>query len=248
MTKEEAYQVIVKQRSSEWNAYREAHPNWIPDLSGLDLSDCSLVWPTSFNLSRANLCGAKLPKVNQSYEYGGRAVNMKGAIVDVSTEIPKGVDLSKYGAILVSQSELPKYRAASLTTVFISYAWANESAVLAIEQWIRMKGILRVMKDCAVILIFYSKESKDKPWPEFERELASDLEMSAKQEGRTPPRTIYVVVDDTPLPSVTESNRIAVMAKGKRFELVCEEIYHNILQIPKATERIDLDKWSDYVF
>ena len=104
------------------------------------------------------------------------------------------------------------------------------------------------MIDCNVILIFYSKLSEVKPWPEFERELASDIEMSAKQKGTVPPRIIYVVIDDASLPSVSESNRLAIIAKGKRFELVCEEIYHNILQLPKAPDSVDSSKWSEYIF
>jgi hypothetical protein len=83
---------------------------------------------------------------------------------------------------------------------------------------------------------------------QFERELAADLEMEAKAQGKEPTRIIYVVVDDTPLPSVVERARLAIMAKGKRFELVCEELYHSILQLPKETGQIDLDRWKDYVF
>jgi hypothetical protein len=59
---------------------------------------------------------------------------------------------------------------------------------------------------------------------------------------------IYIVIDGTPLPSITEDNRIAIMARGKRFELVCGEIYHNVLQLPKDTDDPDLSKWDDYVF
>ena len=104
------------------------------------------------------------------------------------------------------------------------------------------------MTVCDIILIFYSKQSESKPWPQFERELASDIEMSAKQKGAAPPRIIYVVIDEASLPSVSEVNRLGVMAHGKRFELVCEEIYHAILQLPKAPDVVDLSKWSDYVF
>ena len=68
------------------------------------------------------------------------------------------------------------------------------------------------------------------------------------QEGKEPPRIIYVVIDDTPLPSISDKNKIAIVAKGKRFELVCEEIYNSVLQIPKQTGDIDLSNWDDYVF
>ncbi|HKS42409.1 MAG TPA: hypothetical protein VJX74_17450 [Blastocatellia bacterium] len=44
--------------------------------------------------------------------------------------------------------------------------------------------------------------------------------MEAKKEGRHPPGIIYFVLDATALPSVTEKNRIAIMAKGKKFEVL----------------------------
>lgn len=163
--------------------------------------------------------------------------------------------------------KVSKEKTPSNLKIFISYAWADEGIILAIDQWLRSKRlevkidrrdffagsrirdeIMRNMKECNVVLIFHSEQSKDKPWIQFERELASDIEMSSKIAGNEPPRIIYVVIDGTPLPSVSEENRIAVMAKGKRFELVCEEIYHNILQLPKTASDVDLEKWSEYVF
>jgi hypothetical protein len=72
--------------------------------------------------------------------------------------------------------------------------------------------------------------------------------MDAKTEGKTPPRIIYFLVDNTPLPGISEKNRIAIMAKGKRFEYACEELYHHILQIERAPEKRDLDKWESYTF
>jgi len=185
-------------------------------------------------------------------------------LIDYETQYPVEINLVSLGTVYVTRSEQEQH---VRPIVFISYAWANEDVVLALEHWLSTKGlatkidrrdffagsrirdeIMRVMAQCDVILIFYSQQAKDKPWPQFERELAADLEMAAKQKGTSPPRTIYVVMDGAEFPSVTEANRLAVMAKGKRFELVAEEIYHNILQLPKPTEEIDLSKWSDYVF
>lgn len=151
--------------------------------------------------------------------------------------------------------------------VFISHAWANDDVVLAIDQWLRNKGvttridkrdffagsrigdeIIRVMGECKVILIFHSKQSKDKPWMQFERELAVDIEMSSRIEGKEPPRIIYIVIDDTPLPDIREKNRIAIIAKGKFFNSVCDEIYQNILRIPRPLPKIDLTKWENCRF
>lgn len=194
---------------------------------------------------------------------GSKTALFKDAVIDANTK--SDIDLIKAGAIYISQSE--QISPMRKPVVFISYAWANDDVVLAVEAWLRSKGldtkidkrdffagarirdeITRVMIDCDIILIFYSKQSEGKPWPQFERELAADIEMSAKQKGTTPPRIIYVVIDEASLPSVSEANRLAVMASGKRFEFVCEEIYHNILQLPRAPDNVDLSKWSEYIF
>lgn len=252
-------------RSSEWNAYRKRHPKWIPDLSGQDLTNICLAPPgrPPFDLSDSDLRGCRMP--SSSFIYNGiKAPSLKNALVDAKTR-SDSVDLGTLGAVFVSQSE--NMLGTRKPTIFISYAWANEDVILAIDAWLRSKGletkidkrdffagtrirdeITRVMTASDIILIFYSKQSESKPWPQFERELASDIEMSAKQKGTTPPRIIYVVIDEASLPSVSEVNRLAVMARGKRFELVCEEIYHNILQLPKAPDTVDLSKWSDYIF
>jgi hypothetical protein len=104
------------------------------------------------------------------------------------------------------------------------------------------------MEECDTILIFHSKDSANKPWPEFERELASDLEMAAKKGGNNPPQIVYVVIDDVGLPNISEENRIAIMAKGKLFEVVGEEIYHTLLRLPRDADDVDWDKWKGYRF
>jgi hypothetical protein len=171
------------------------------------------------------------------------------------------------GAQYATKDQVSKRKESPLAQIFISYAWAKSGAVSAIDYWLRLKGlntkidkrdffagsrirdeILRLMEASNVVLVFHSIESKDKPWIEFERELTADIQMSAKMKGKVPPRVIYIVIDDTPLPSVSEENRIAIMAKGKRFEFVCDEIYQHILQLPKEAENIDLSQWRDYVF
>ena len=268
MEKDEALMLLRDSRVSVWNDFRRRNPDWIPDLSGETIgADLQRA-----NLAGANLCGADLsesslcepsrPYANAS---SSRAI-LENAKYDINTVFPKNVDPAVTGAVFVTQADV-RNADRSRAQIFISYAWANDDVVAAIDTWLRRKGlrtkrdkrdffagirirdeIMRVMNECDIILIFHSKKSADKPWPEFERELAGDLEMAAKKEGRSPPRTIYVLIDDVGLPNVSEENRIAVIAKGKRFELVCEEIYHSILQLPKKADDIDLDKWDDYVF
>jgi hypothetical protein len=265
MIKNEMLALLKLGRSSDWNNYRQRNPKWTPDLSGMDLSSINLIPDDKppFDLSKANLCGCKMPTTS-FVNYGGKSVIVKDAVVNIKTE-SHSLDLVKAGAIFVSESEQLSPR--NNPIVFISYAWANDNVVLAIDTWLQLKGlitkidkrdffagsrirdeILRVMAECNIILIFYSKQYKGKPWPEFEQELANDLEMEAKKKGNLPPLIIYIMIDDSYIPSITESNKIHIMAKGKRFELVCEEVYHNILRLPKKTEPIDLSKWSDYTF
>jgi len=265
MTKNEALALLTARHFRTWNQYRKANPAWIPDLTGLDLSQIDFTaGDETPDLSGALLFGTILGG-KSLFEWQGRRVKLEGALFDSTTQA--GFDPAQYGGVFVTQEYQARLGTAKQSKVFISYAWANQDVVIAIDQWLRRKGlavaidrrdffagsrirdeILRMMKDSNVVLIFYSKESRDKPWTQFEQELAADLEMTAKKEGVMPPRIIYVVIDDTPLPNITESNKIAIMAKGKRFELVCEEIYHNIMQLPRASDSVDLTKWSDYVF
>lgn len=268
MKKEEAITLVKNGRVEEWNEYRKINPDWIPDLSNTDFSGISFIpRGNAFDLSRANLCGTRFPSslfylINTST---GSTVTLKDAIVNSQTYFPAGFNPVKHGTILISETD-PRANA-TLPKVFISYAWVNADVVLAVDQWLRFKNIrtmldrrdffagarirdeiMRVMQDCDIVLIFYSDQSKDKPWTQFESELARDLEMNSKIEKTTPPRIIYIVLDGTTLPNISEKQRLAVIAKGKRFELVCEEIYHHVLQIPRASEQIDLSKWSSYTF
>jgi hypothetical protein len=259
----EAVHLLRSGNRQIWNSFREHNPNWVPDLSGERFDVCNL---TFHNLKGSNLCGTDLSLCRMEDDRLGSATKLDGAIFDMHTKFPKGFNPTNNGAKYRSQAQI-RVVDKSRVSVFISYAWVNEKLILAIDSWLRMKGldtrldkrdffagsrirdeIMRVMSECEIILIFHSKDSADKPWPEFERVLASDLEMSAKQQGRKPPRIIYLVIDDSKLPSVSEENRIAIVAKGKRFELVCEELYHSILNLPRMANAVDMKEWSDYVF
>lgn len=209
------------------------------------------------DLSGANLRGAQMPHEILCYQ----DAKLDGAVYDGLTDSGPVV-LSEFGATIKPREKPPAY-----PSVFISYAWANKHVILGIDQWLRnmnlatkmderdffagariREEIARVMVECEVILIFHSAQSRDKPWTEFEREFAADLAMERKKQNMPPPRIIYIVIDDTPLPDISTKNRIAIMAKGKNFELVCQEIYHAILQIPRKAQDIDLTQFKDYVF
>jgi len=267
MNKEEALKLIKARHVKVWNKYREENPDWRPDLSDVNLSSCYLSafsgrGKTYFDFSGANICRTKFPSDSDFM-----TTQTEKAIFNADTVFPSGFDPIEHGAVFVTEAQLKHTDFGPIPTVFISYAWANDDVVLAIDQWLRNRDIktkidkrdffagkrirdeiFRVMIECNVILIFHSEQSKDKPWPTFEQELAEDIEMEAKMEGKTPPRIIYFVVDNTPLPGISEKNKIAILAKSKRFEYACEELYHHILQLEREPEKIDLDKWKGYTF
>jgi len=259
MKKTEAVRLLREGGKKSWNHYRADHPNWRPDLSnetiGGDL--------TGVDLSNANLCGADFSKAilysrrYPAYQFAPNRVILKHARIDLWTRFPTSFDPVDAGAVLVSTIEE--------RMVFISHAWADDKVVTAIDTWLRGAGlftsldkrdffagerirdaIIRVMKPCGNIIIFHSKKSENKPWPEFETELADDLCITAKKEGRKPPRVIYVILDDACLPNISQKNRIAIFARGKLFEEVCEEIVRSIVGNIKKAEDVDLNQWRGH--
>lgn len=301
MRKEQAVHMIRSGRVKEWNAFRKRNPDWMPDLSHVDLSAVSFVTNDAaqkaeklsghaitlikanigsytYDFSKANFSGTKLPNAQNNYMTTIRSwedksmrdvtynlCNFSEAVYDFSTSFPAWFDPVARDMILVPdggghQGEQPP------VAVFVSYAWADDVVVQAIDHWLLLKGlqtkidkrdffagsrlmdeILRLMQECDVILVFYSEKSKDKPWAEFERDAATDLQMEAKKAGRKPPRVIYVVMDDTPLPSPVQSNRLAVTARGKTVRAVAEELYLHILQTSRGTPPIDPTIWDKVI-
>ena len=146
------------------------------------------------------MCGSNLlDTCNYQYIDGTK---FDEATYDLLTKFPPGLDPIEVGALYATRAHLEKV-SGNRNLCFISYAWANDDVVLAIDAWLMRKRIItkldkcdffagshirdeiiRVMKDCDTVLIFRSKDSVDKPWPDFERELATDLQIQAKREKR----------------------------------------------------------------
>ena len=169
-----------------------------------------------------------------SLRFKGLEIKLTNSTFDINTKAD--FDLADFGAKFTTKADQSRVEVAENINVFISYAWANKVVVDAIDTWLCQKNlqvrlderdffartrireeILRIMESSEIILIIYSKESKDRAWTEFERELAGDLQIEAKKEGKSPPRVIYVVIDGTPLPNVTEKSKIAIMANEQRI-------------------------------
>jgi len=141
MNKEEALKLIRAGSMKIWNKYREDNPDWKPDLSYLDLSKyvCRF-WDgkeyPDFDFSGANLCGTKLSRY-----VSNMPKRIKNAIFNADTVFPSGFDPLEHGAVFVPEAQLKRTGFGPTPTVFISYAWANDDVVLAIDQWLRNKGI-----------------------------------------------------------------------------------------------------------
>lgn len=146
------------------------------------------------------------------------------------------------------------FRLVSERIVFLSYAWADKESVLAVDQWLRNcnrglvtridqreffagqpidQEIRRVIQECSVVVIFYSRRSKRRDWPEFERGLARE------RANRGTAKVIYFCLDDTPLPK-PDMNRLALKVRDKTLEVACQELLSAILGEPRVPEEVPL--------
>ena len=162
-------------------------------------------------------------------------------------------------AVLKSANRLREhpYRSIDSRTIFLSYAWKDEASVLAVDQWLRKRDlitridrrdfgagryieheILRVMEDCAVVVIFYSQYSQNRDYPQFEQKLAGTL----RTRGQA--RVMYFCLDETPLPDTLEAAHLAIRASGKSFDAACQQLLSAILDIVMSPEDIDLSKYE----
>lgn len=126
--------------------------------------------------------------------------------------------------------------------VFLSYAWEDTEKVNKIDQWLRDNGI-RVLRDnrdfvpgtlipkailqalvqADKVIAVYSSKSRHRDWPRFEINRAEQEEQMGRRH-----LLIYLVLDDTPLPS-HDPYRIAVMAKGRVLREIGKDLLKGIL-------------------
>ena len=98
-------------------------------------------------------------------------------------------------------------------TVFLSYAWHDRRAVLAVDQWLRDQGarvildqrdfrpgreiedlIVDAVARSGVVVVFWCEASRARPYPLLERRAAEEVARS-----RSDLRVIYFCLDETPL-------------------------------------------------
>jgi hypothetical protein len=162
-------------------------------------------------------------------------------------------------AILSIATRLTHHRLAPAQqrTAFLSYAHKDEKAVLAVDQWLRdhdlltrldrydfrygqhiQKEIKRAMHEASSVVIFYSKNSKGRPYTTLEREFADDMQLLGKS------RVIYFCLDETPFPDVHAAAHVAIKARRKSFEEACGELLAGILSLGRRAERVDLTRYA----
>ena len=148
-------------------------------------------------------------------------------------------------------------RIISLPTVFISYSWKDELTALAVDEYLRQKGarviidrrdfivgndivdeIIRHITNANKVVVIYSRNSANRPYPTLERRIAAQLEIEDYKR-----RLIFFCIDDTPLP-LEVRHRVAIFAKDKSFKDAMEELWHAIQEVPRPIKRIDLRQFE----
>jgi hypothetical protein len=253
-------------RVKEWNELRRERPDWKPDLLNMNLKGANLEGAnlenailkntsfTSCNLTNAILRGAVVTFANFS-----GAVLTNADFRDVKNltkhqlEAAKDATGLKYDPEQFSEPSLP----GEVPRVFLSYAWDDKNAVLAVDQWLRDKGarvildernfaagesireeIVRWIQEAGVVVCFISRNSKDRRYPRLEREIAETLR------GTSGTRVIYFNLDDTILDLVQEG-RLYVPGHKLTFEEACERLWQGIKRTVQPPKAIDLSSLRD---
>jgi hypothetical protein len=153
-------------------------------------------------------------------------------------------------------SELSDLPGDVVPSVFISYARADSAKVDKVDQWLLDRGI-RVrrdirdfypgqqlpdaIKDAIVsvdkVIVVHSENSLDKEWTKYELGVAETREQS----GEVRNFIIYLVLDDSPLPT-HDQHRIAVIGTGKTLLEVGEQLLRGILGTRARVPRIAFDE------
>jgi hypothetical protein len=143
----------------------------------------------------------------------------------------------------------------SFYRVFISYAWNDKQKVNKLDQWLRNHGVLvtrdthdfkaghklpdeirRYLHLCDKACIVYSKTSRSRDWPEFERIVAKEVESL-----RGLPYLIYLLIDDVKLPQY-DPNRIYIDATTRPLRDVGPELLYAVTGRAKEPATFDYDE------
>ncbi len=252
---------LLEEGVEAWNSYRRHHSEWHPNLehlnfsgrymAGIDFSNLNL---RNANLSNCDLTNARLRDATVTFTNFKNAIlndaDFKGAknLTKSQLESAREARSVLFDAAKFSEPKLP----GDVPQVFLSYAWDDKSAVLAVDQWLRDHGarvlldernflvgesireeILRWIKAAGVIVCFISKNSKDRHYPKLEREIAETLR------GKGDARVVYFTLDDTILDILQES-RLYIPGHSLSFQEACEILWRGILKAVGVSTQVNL--------
>jgi TIR domain-containing protein len=139
--------------------------------------------------------------------------------------------------------------------VFLSYSWRDSEKVDKIDQWLRDHGV-QVIRDnrnftpgmqlpemirdavqrCDKVVAVYSKNSKKRDWPSFERAIAEQ-----KEQGGTVGFLIYLVLDNTS-PPAHDPHRIYVTTANRALRDIGDDLVRGICGEATEARRIEYDE------
>ena len=246
-----------------FNQHRIEDKEWRPDLSHMQFDHANL---EGVNLSGLNLRYANFSACNLTEaDLRGAVVtfaNFSGAVL-TNADLRGTKNLTKAQLEAANDANGLKYDKSAFTEpdlkgdvprVFLSYAWTDKDAVLAVDQWLRDKGarviiddrnfvagesirgeILRWIYEAGVIVCFVSSDSKDRPYPDLERDIAETLRIKGKS------RVIYFTLDESIL-DIVQEGRLYVPGHRLVFDEACEALWSGIKQSVRPAKAINLRK------
>ena len=141
---------------------------------------------------------------------------------------------------------------AQMPCVFLSYARADSPQVLAVDKWLREKGIsvilderdfyigenirneiINSLKRSDVIVCFISKHSMDRPYPKFEREIANNLRIDGKA------NVIYFKLEEIET-DIEHEHRLYIPGHRLSYEKACEQLWQGILGLKRQPKSLDV--------
>ena len=233
------------------------------DLSETNLAGANL---TRARLTCANITGAIPYGVNKT-DWLIDGIKATYIFVDGKggNRVPFGRNFEEeeFSRWLMALKDLDELLPPNSPKVFISYSWKDEEAVLAVDQWLRNHGInvLIDKRDFMVggdlyeeinnkiitadkVVVFYSENSKDRPYTTLERRIAQQVEARSQGNGTKKILLIYLQLDDEQLPTEV-SHRLSIRAKGRSFAEVCEKLLDAILEHKSSSPAVDLTRYKD---
>ena len=209
------------------------------ELMGADLSysECR-----SVNFSNSNFTGVTLERVVLMDSIFN---DVKAEHVYIDREHKKKVEFNdnmQFEEFIKSFDFFGHTRQYELPCVFLSYSRIDSPQVFAVDAWLKEKGfkvilderdffsgenirneILRCIQQAEIIVCFISKNSKSRPYPKLEREIADNLRLEGKAS------VIYFKLDNTKT-DIEHEHRLYIPGHQLTFLEACDKLYQGIIK------------------